>query len=296
MLARNVPSLGIEPARNIAAMANANGIPTLAEFFGSDLADRLRADGRRADLIIGNNVLAQIPDLHDFIHGIATLLAPTGTITMEFPHLTRLIAEVQFDTIYHEHFSYFSLLATETILSRHGLRVYDVEELPSHGGSLGIFATHADAPFDALARSPRVDALVARERSEGIERLETYDAFAERVREAKRRLLEVLIALKREGKSIVGYGAPGKGNTLLNYCGVGVDFIDYTVDRNPLKQGKYLPGSRIPIYDPNRILLTRPDYVLILPWNLRDEIVSQLDYIRAWGGRFIVPIPGAEVF
>jgi hypothetical protein len=249
--------------------------------------------GERADLLVGNNVLAQVPDLNDFVAGMALVLAPTGIITMEFPHLMRLMEGNQFDTIYHEHFSYFSLLTVEKIFAAHNLTLFDVEELPTHGGSLRIFVRHAANQAEPVRES--VAALRAREQAAGLNTLGAYSAFEEQVKNTKRRLLEFLIAAKRDGKSIVGYGAPGKGNTLLNYCGIRTDFLDYTVDRNPYKHGRYTPGTHIPIHPPERIRETKPDYVLILPWNLKDEIVQQLSYIREWGGRCVVPIPTVEV-
>jgi hypothetical protein len=292
-LPHEIPVLGIEPAKNVAVDAEKRGVPTLTEFFGVDLARRLCDEGKRADLIAGNNVYAQVPDLNDFTAGIAILLAEDGVLTLEFPHLERLMAENQFDTIYHEHFSYFSLYTTQKIFARHGLRIFDVEELRSHGGSLRVFGCHADS-----ARHPtrsHVDALLDRELEAGVNRLESYSAFTEQVKETKRRLLEFLIDARDAGKSVVGYGAPGKGNTLLNYCGIREDLLDYTVDRNPYKHGRFLPGTHIPIFDTDRIAQTRPDYVLILPWNLKREIAEQTAYIRDWGGRHVVPIPRVEV-
>jgi SAM-dependent methyltransferase len=290
---RDVPILGIEPARNVAEAAQAAGVPTLTEFFGATLAHRLAGEGRQADLLIANNVLAHVPALNDFVEGLAIALKPRGLITLEFPHLLRLMAENEFDTIYHEHFSYFSLAVVVQVLARHGLAVVDVEELATHGGSLRVHARHRDDP-SALPRE-RVSALLAREADAGLGRLDRYAAFAEQARETKRALLDFLIAAKRKGASIVGYGAPAKGNTLLNYCGVRTDFLDYTVDRSPHKQGRFLPGTRIPIHAPARIFETRPDYVLILPWNLKGEIMAQMAAVREWGGRFVVPVPRAEV-
>ncbi|MDH3297596.1 MAG: class I SAM-dependent methyltransferase [Gemmatimonadota bacterium] len=289
---RNVPCLGIEPARNVASVAEANGVPTLVEFFGRALAERLANDGLQADLIVANNVLAQVANLNDFVAGIPMILAPDGVLTLEFPHLSRLVTEHQFDTIYHEHFSYFSWLAVQRILSAHGLQAFDVEELSTHGGSLRVHAGHV-----AAGRSPSVAALelTERERREGVESLGYYSSFACRVEETKRRLLTFLIEARDSGKVVVGYGAPGKGNTLLNYCGIRSDLLSFTVDRSPHKQGKYLPGTHIPIHAPDRIDETRPDYVLILPWNLRNEITAQMAHVRDWGGRFVVPIPSVEV-
>jgi hypothetical protein len=284
-----IPVLGIEPAANVAAAAVKKGIPSLVRFFGVEAARDLVRDGMRADVIIGNNVLAQVPDLNDFVAGMKILLAPQGVITVEFPHLMRLIEGNQFDTIYHEHFSYFSFLTTTQIFAAHGLRVFDADELPTHGGSLRIYAGHAEDT--SKQESPIVGELKSREQSSGYTRIDGYRSFDEKVKETKRRILDFLIASKRQGKSICGYGAPGKGNTLLNYCGIRCDFLDYTVDRNPYKHGKFLPGTHIPIFPPERIRETRPDLVLILPWNLKDEIMDQLAYIREWGGKFVIPIP-----
>jgi len=292
-VARGIPALGIEPAANVAQAAITKSVPTLLKFFGRETALELVAEGRQADLLIGNNVLAQVHDINDFVAGMKIVLAPRGVITLEFPHLMRLVAENQFDTIYHEHFSYFSLLSATRILAAHGLVVYDVDELETHGGSLRVYACHAEDPLRPI--TPRVDTLRAREVAAGLEDLGYYADFAGRVRETKHKLLDVLIAAKRAGKSIAGYGAPGKGNTLLNYCGIRTDFLEYTVDRNPYKHGKFLPGTHIPIHPPERIRETRPDYVLILPWNLRQEIVRQLAYIKEWGGQCLVPIPEVQV-
>jgi hypothetical protein len=292
-LPRGIPGLGVEPAANVARAAEEKGVPTLVEFFGERVALELREAGRSADLLIGNNVLAQVPDLNSFVAGAAIALKPRGTVTMEFPHLMRLIEGNQFDTIYHEHFSYFSFLAVERIFAAHGLTIFDVEELWTHGGSLRVWARHAaDATRPAL---PAVEALRRREREAGLGRLESYATFEGRVRETKRCLLEILIQAKRAGKRIAGYGAPGKGNTLLNYCGIRTDFLDYTVDRNPYKHGKFLPGTHIPVCPPERIDETRPDYLLVLPWNLKQEILAQLTHVRQWGAKFILPIPEAVV-
>jgi SAM-dependent methyltransferase len=286
---RGIPCLGVEPAANVAQAAVEKGVRTLVRFFGRDLAQELRAAGGQADLVIANNVLAQVPDLNSFVEGIRILLKPTGTATIEFPHLLRLMEGNQFDTIYHEHFSYFSLLATERIFAASGLTLFDVEELWTHGGSLRVYARPAEDGSRSVR--PRVAALRETERAAGLERPESYARFEEQVRETKRKLLALLIGLKRDGKRIAGYGAPGKGNTLLNYCGIGPDFLDFTVDRNPYKQGKFLPGTHIPIHAPERLQREKPDYIFILPWNLKDEIVAQLDVARSWGARFIVPIP-----
>ncbi|NJK48611.1 class I SAM-dependent methyltransferase [Candidatus Gracilibacteria bacterium] len=291
---KNIPCLGIEPAANVAKVAIEKGVPTKVVFFGVESARRLVAEGKQADLLLGNNVLAQVPDINDFVAGMKILLKPDGVITMEFPHLMRLMEENQFDTIYHEHFSYFSWIATEKIFAAHGLTLFDVEELPTHGGSLRIYARHSED--DSKPISDRAIALKQRELDYGFTKMETYRNFAAQVEETKRKLLEFLIKVKREGKTVVGYGAPGKGNTLLNYCGIRTDFLDYTVDRNPYKHGKFLPGTHIPIYSPDKIAQTKPDYVLILPWNFKDEIMQQMAFIRDWGGQFLVPIPEVIVY
>jgi C-methyltransferase C-terminal domain/Putative zinc binding domain/Methyltransferase domain len=290
---KKIPVLGIEPAANVADVATKKGVPTLVKFFGRDTARELVACGKQANLLLGNNVLAQVPDLNDFVGGMKILLKPGGVITMEFPHLQRLMDQNQFDTIYHEHFSYFSLVTTEKIFTAHGLPLFDVEELASHGGSLRVYARHVEDESKPV--SPRVLALRAREESLGYTRLETYSQFADQVKETKRKLLEFLIQAKRNGKKIAGYGAPGKGNTLLNYCAIRTDFLDYTVDRNPYKHGRFLPGTHVPIFPPERIRETRPDYLLILPWNLKDEIIKQNAFIREWGGKFVVPIPEVQI-
>ncbi|HEX6040825.1 class I SAM-dependent methyltransferase [Longimicrobium sp.] len=287
-----IPALGIEPAANVAQVAREAGVDTLVRFFGTEVAGELAAQGRQADLVAANNVLAHVPALNDFVAGLRALLKPAGVATLEFPHLVRLMAENQFDTIYHEHFSYFSLLTVRRVMEAHGLRVFDVEELPTHGGSLRVYACRDEAP---IATEPAVEALLERERAFGLERLETYLAFGERVREVKWALLEFLIRARREGKRVVGYGAAAKGNTLLNYCGIRTDFVDYVVDRSPHKQGLFLPGTHVPVLAPEEIARTRPDYVLILPWNLRDEIMRQMGEVRDWGGRFVVPIPTVQV-
>ena len=293
-VAAKIPVLGIEPAANVAAVAVDKAIPTLVKFFGVNTARELVAEGKRADLLLGNNVLAQVPDINDFVAGLKILLAPAGVITIEFPHLMRLMQENQFDTIYHEHFSYFSFITAEKIFAAHGLTLFDVEELKSHGGSLRICGRHAEDTTKPV--TARVEELRAREEAAGYTRLETYESFAEQVKETKRALLDFLIKAKRAGKQIAGYGAPGKGNTLLNYCGIRTDFLDYTVDRSPHKQGKFLPGTHIPIYSPERIRETKPDYLLILPWNLKDEIMKQNEYIREWGGQFVATIPTVTVY
>jgi SAM-dependent methyltransferase len=290
---RQIPVLGVEPAVNVAAVAVKKGVPTVVKFLGKDTARELAGEGKQADLLLGNNVLAHVPDINDFVGGLKILLKPRGVITMEFPHLLRLVQGNQFDTIYHEHFSYLSFLAVEKIFSAHGLTLFDVEEISTHGGSLRIYARHHEDGSQPVEH--RVAALHAQEVRAGIDRLEFYSSFAETVKETKWKLLDFLIRAKRQGKTIVGYGAPGKGNTLLNYCGVRTDFLDYVVDRSTYKQGKFLPGTHIPIFPPEEIRATKPDYVLILPWNLKQEIMSQLAYIREWGGRFVVPIPEVEV-
>lgn len=289
---RGVPVLGVEPAANVAAAAEREGIPTINAFFGAEKARELAGQGRRADVVVGNNVLAHVPALNDFVAGIATLLAEDGVATLEFPHLLRLLEEHQFDTIYHEHFSYFSFHTVSRVFEAHGLALFDVEELPTHGGSLRIYARR---PGDALERSERVEELLRKEREAGLLDPATYDAFEERVRSTKRNLLRFLLDAVERGERVLGYGAPAKGNTLLNYCGVGPDLLELTVDRSPHKQGLYLPGTRIPISGPDRLRELRPDYVLILPWNLKDEIVEQMADVRSWGGRFVVAIPEVEV-
>ena len=291
-VAMGVPALGIDPAENVARVAEAVGVPTLTRFFDRELAIELRREGRRADLLVCNNTLAQVPGLNDFVAGMALLLAPDGTLTIEVPHLLRLLAGTEFDTIYHEHFSYFSLGSIRRILAGHGLEVVDVEELPTHGGSLRVHVRHAAS---AIVR-PRVEALLAREQEAGLEDVATYAAFGARVAELKRSVLSFLIGLHRDGRTVAGYGAPGKANTLLNYCGIGPDLLPYTVDRNPYKHGRFTPGTRIPIHHPDRLVETRPDYIWILPWNLRREIALELSAARDWGARLFVAIPRPEVF
>jgi SAM-dependent methyltransferase len=293
-VARGVPVLGIEPALNVAEVATERGVPTLTRFFDAALADELVGQGRQADLVVANNVLAHVPDLNSFVAGITRLLKPGGVVTVEFPHLARLMEGNQFDTIYHEHYSYFSFGTARRIFARHGLTLFDVEELPTHGGSLRIWGRRADAADGAV--SERVTELASRELAAGLETPAPYAGFGERVVETKRKLLEFLIAARRDGATIAGYGAPGKGNTLLNYCGIRTDFLDYTVDRNPYKHGRFTPGTHIPIHPPERLADTRPDYILILPWNLKDEIIEQLAYTREWGARFVVPIPEVTVY
>ena len=287
-----VPTLGIEPAANVAQAAIAKGVPTRVDFFGVGLARELINEGKQADLIIGNNVLAQVPDLNDFVAGIALLLKPQGVVTLEFPHIERLIDENQFDTIYHEHFSYFSLTTIDVMATRHGLKVFDVEELPTHGGSLRVFLARTDSGHRP---TPAVAGLLEREAAGGLRQMTTYTSFADRAHGAKRDLLSFLISAKNEGKTICGYGAPGKGNTLLNYCAIGTDFLDFTVDRNPYKHGRFTPGMHIPIKSVEAIEEAKPDYILILPWNLKDEIVKQMSHVAAWGAKFVVPIPLVKV-
>ena len=290
---KSIPVLGIEPARNVAKVAMDKGIPTIAEFFDDKMARELVSQGKQADLMLGNNVLAQVPGINAFVRGMKIALKPQGIITMEFPHLVRLMEENQFDTIYHEHFSYFSFISVEKIFAEHGLMIFDVEELSTHGGSLRIYARHAEN--NALPVTQRAKELKEQEENAGLTRMGVYSAFSEKVKETKRKLLSLLIGIKQRGKRVAGYGAPGKGNTLLNYCGIMTDFIDYTVDRNPYKHGRFTPGTHIPIFPPEKIKETKPDYVFILPWNLKEEIMKQNSFIREWGGHFIVPIPEAAI-
>ena len=290
---KGIPVLGVEPAVNVAKVAEQKGVSTLVSFFGCQTARQMVADHQTADLVVGNNVLAQVPDLNDFVGGIRILLKPKGVATLEFPHLERLMAENQYDTIYHEHFSYFSLITVEKIFASHGLVLFDVDEITTHGGSIRIYVRQVEDTSKPV--TPAVVSLRERELAAGLDRMETYTTFAEQVMESKRALLELLIRLRREGKRIAGYGAPGKGNTLLNYCGIRTDFLEFTVDRNPYKHGRFLPGTHIPIHSPERIRECRPDYILILPWNLKAEILGQLAYARQWGAKFIVPIPMAAL-
>jgi SAM-dependent methyltransferase len=291
---RNVPVLGIEPAANVAKVAVEKNVPTLVRFFGAELASELAAQGRCADLVLGNNVLAQVPDLNDFVQGLKVLLKPDGVLTLEFPHLLQLIRLNEFDTIYHEHFSYFSLLSTLKILEAHGLRVFDVEELASHGGSLRVYACRAESTTHK--EEPNVRKVIADETRARLDCIDGYESFAQQVKETKFALVDFLLTAARQGKTVAGYGAPGKSATLLHYCGIGKDLIAYTVDRSSYKQGRFLPGTHIPIHHPDRIRETKPDYVVILPWNLKDEIMQQLKFIREWGGKFVVPIPKAAVY
>ena len=288
-----IPCLGIEPAANVAKSAVEIGVPTDVSFFGKEKGASLAADGVKADLILGNNVLAQVPDLNDFIAGMPEVLKPTGTVTIEFPHLLQLLEQNQFDTIYHEHYCYFSLVSAEKIFAAHGLTIFDVEELWTHGGSLRIYAR--PTADDSRPVSDAVIELREREIAAGFLDVERYTRFEEQARETKRALLEILIQAKREGKTVCGYGAPGKGNTLLNYCGIREDFLDFTVDRNPYKHGRFLPGTHIPIFTPDKIDEVKPDLILILPWNFKEEILEQMKHVREWGGQFIVPIPTATV-
>ncbi|CAO3460166.1 SAM-dependent methyltransferase [Azospirillum argentinense] len=290
---RGVPVLGVEPAANVAKVAVEKGIPSDVAFFGVETAKRLKGDGKSADLMAANNVLAHVPDINDFVAGFKVLLKPTGTITFEFPHLQRLIAENQFDTVYHEHFSYLSLLAVEKVFARHGLAVFDVEQLPTHGGSLRLFVRHAEDTSRPVTAA--VETIRAGEAAAGLHDIATYRSFGRTVETTKREVLRFLIDAHAAGKTVVGYGAPAKGNTLLNYLGVGPEFVAFTVDRSPHKQGLYLPGTRIPIKAPEAILEAKPDYVLILPWNLKDEVMTQMAEIRSWGGKFVVPIPTVQV-
>jgi SAM-dependent methyltransferase len=286
---KGVPVLGIEPASNCAEVAVEKGVRTEIKFFGKNTALEVASKFGKANLLLGNNVLAHVPDINDFVSGMKALLAPGGIITMEFPHLLQLIENNQFDTIYHEHFSYLSFVAVNRIFATHGITLFDVEELTAHGGSLRIYGKHSDDNSKKITNN--VTRLLNREIEIGFEGLEYYALFEEKVKETKRKILVFLIEEKRKGKTIVGYGAPGKGNTLLNYCGIRTDFIDYTVDMSPHKQGNFLPGTHIPIYNPVKIRETKPDYLFILPWNLKKEIMIQQSYIRDWGGKFVVPIP-----
>lgn len=290
---RNIPCLGIEPADNVAAAAQQKGVPTRVLYFGTEVARQLRAEGIQPDLMIANNVLAHVPDLNDFVAGIKLLLGPAGVLTVEFPSAVNMIELNQFDTIYQEHYCYFSFTTVEKIFAAHGITLFDVEAIPTHGGSLRIYGRHADDTSKPV--QPAVEALRRRECEAGYTTVEKYTGYAQQVAEVKRQLLEFLISARRQGKHIAGYGAPGKGNTLLNYCGIRQDFLDYVVDRNPYKHHKFLPGTHIPVYPPEKIAQTKPDYVLILPWNLKDEITQQLQYVRDWGAKFVVPIPELTV-
>jgi len=291
---KEIPILGIEPASNVAKVAKQKGIPTLVKFFGTETAKELVKEGRLADLIIGNNVLAHVPNLNDFVNGLKILLKETGIITLEFPHLMKLIQHNQFDTIYQEHFSYFSLLTVERIFSSHGLKIFDVEEIPTHGGSLRIYIKHIKN--DLISTDESVQDLLKRENQFGLDNLLTYTNFVSKVQKIKEIIREFFMSAKNDGKAVVCYGAAAKGNTLLNYCGIGIDFIDYIVDRSTFKQGLFLPGTHIPIKEPNEVRKTKPDYLVILPWNLKEEIMEQMSYIRDWGGKFVVLISEVKIF
>ncbi len=292
--ALGIPVLGIEPAQNVARAAEEKGVPTRCIFFGEQTAQQMAQEGLQADLLIGNNVFAHVPNLHSFTAGLKVALKPDGVITLEFPHLLNLMEETQFDTIYHEHFSYFSLFVVEQVLERYGLSVFDVEELPTHGGSLRVYGKHRESGRHAV--TSRVARVLEKERAYGMDNLDTYRNFAEKVKNAKCDLLEFLVGTRKKGATVLGYGAPAKGNTLLNYCGIGREFLPFTVDRNPHKQGTYLPGTHIPILAPEALASSKPDYVLILPWNLKEEIMQQMACVRGWGGRFVVAIPSLRVF
>jgi SAM-dependent methyltransferase len=289
-----IPVLGIEPAKNVAKAAQAKGIPTISRYFGVETAKILASEEKYANLLIGNNVLAHVPNLNDFVKGMKTILKPDGIITMEFPHLMRLMAENQFDTIYHEHFSYFSFMTVRKIFAEHGLAIFDVEELPTHGGSLRIYACHLEDQSKTIGQ--RIDMLLNKEKTAGFATLAHHLSFNTKIKAIKMEILDFMIQAKKDGKSIAAYGAPAKGNTLLNYCGIRTDFIDYTVDRSPHKQGLFLPGTRIPIYGPDKIDETRPDFLIILPWNLKDEIIEQMGCIRDWGGKFVTFIPTTRIY
>lgn len=290
---KGVPCLGIEPAANCARAAEDKGVRSVTRFFGRKTAEEVAAEFGKPDLLLGNNVLAHVPDINDFVGGMKVLLGANGVITMEFPHLYQLIKHNQFDTIYHEHFSYLSFSVVNRIFGHHGITLFDVEEIPTHGGSIRIFGRHSGDESKPVTDRSRE--LLQKEQDESFDTLEKYADFEENVKETKRKILDFLIGARRQGKSIAGYGAPGKGNTLLNYCGIRTDFLDYTVDRSPHKQGNYTPGTHIPILSPDRIKETKPDYIFILPWNLKDEIINQLDFARAWGCKFVVPIPEIQV-
>lgn len=290
---KNIPILGIEPAANVAKVAKERGIPTLTKFFSVNTANELKKENKLADLIIGNNVLAHVPDLNNFVKGLKILLKPTGIITLEFPHILQLIQKNQFDTIYHEHFSYFSLLTAQKIFSFHGLTIFDVEEISTHGGSLRIYLKHSES--GNISINQKVDILLKKEKQFGLENISTYKNFTKKVQKTKEKLQEFFITAKKSGKKIVCYGAAAKGNTMLNYCEIGNEFIDYVVDQNPHKQKSFLPGTHIPIKSPDEIQKTKPDYVVIIPWNLKEEIMEQMKYIRDWGGKFMIPIPEVSI-
>lgn len=287
---KDIPVLGIEPARNIAEYALQKGIPTLVQFFGRQTAKEL--SHKKADLILGNNVLAHVPDLNDFVSGLKELLAPSGVITLEFPHLLQLIIQNQFDTIYHEHFSYFSLYCLEKVFQQHDLSIFDVEEIPTHGGSLRLYIQHQGF---TRKEEPRVELLRGKERDFGLDKIDTYSEYSQKVIELKNELNQFFERVKKEGKKIAGYGAPAKGNTLLNYCGITKELLPFTVDLSPHKQGLYLPGTKIPIFSPEKIAIEKPDYVLILPWNIKEEIKKQIAYVKEWGAQFVIPIPDVMI-
>jgi SAM-dependent methyltransferase len=291
---KDIPVLGIDPAENVVKVAEERGIPSLVHFFGKGLAQKLRSEGKRSDLIIANNVLAHVPDLNGFVEGMKILLKPEGVITVEFPHLQQLLENNEFDTIYHEHFSYYSFTTVEKIFAHHGLTLFDVDEIPIHGGTLRIYGKHENDSTKNITED--VKELKAREKDLGYTTLDVYTQFKTKVMETKRDILEFAISAKQEGKQIAGYGAPAKGNTLLNYCGMKTDFIDYTVDISPHKQGYYLPGTHIPIYEPDKIAETKPDYIFILPWNIKEEIMNQLSYVRQWECKFVTPIPNVTIY
>ncbi|MGI0058003.1 MAG: methyltransferase domain-containing protein, partial [Nitrosarchaeum sp.] len=289
---KNIPVLGIEPAANVAKVANNKGVPTITKFFGENTAKELSQSGKQADLLIGNNVLAHVPNLNDFVSGLRTLLKPGGIITLEFPHLLQLIKHNQFDTIYHEHFSYFSLIVVQKIFSFHKLTVFDVEELPTHGGSLRVFIKHED---EKPQISNNVHKLIEKEKKFGLDNIVTYTSFQKKIEEIKKNIRIFFVSAKKENKTMIGFGAPAKGNTLLNFCKIGIEYFDYVVDNNPHKQGLYLPGIHIPITDPQKIHETKPDYVVILPWNLKDETIDQISFIREWGGKYLTLIPEVKI-
>jgi hypothetical protein len=291
---KHIPVLGVEPAKNIADEAESKGIPTVVEFFDNETAKKLRKRFKLADLLIGNNIIAQVPNLNDFVAGLKTLLKPSGVITIEFHHLLNLINNNQFDTISHERFSYFSFFVIERVLAKHGLSIFDVEEIPTHGGSLRIYARHT--PNTSIPITTHTSDLRKKEETSGLTDLNRYKAFTEKVKATKRNLLDFLIKTKRNENSIVGYGAHAEAHTLLNYCGIGADFLDYTVDRNPVKQGRFLAGVRVQIFHPDKISETKPDFVLILPWAIKKEIMNQMSKIGNWGGRFVVPIPKLTLY
>lgn len=291
---RNIPVLGIEPASNVAEEALKKGIPTIIKFFDKETANDLVKQNKQADLLIGNNIIAQVPDLHGFLEGLKTLLKPSGIITLEFHYLKNMMKKSQFDTISHERFSYFSFFVIEKLLASHGLAVFDVEEIPTHGGSLRIYACHAEN--HQISKTNRPDEIRAAEKTGGFTEIERYLSFGEKVKETKRNILDMLIKVKRSGKSVIGYGAHAEAHTMLNYCGIRTDFLDYLVDRNPNKQGKFLAGAHLPIFSADKIQETKPDYILILPWSIKAEIMNQMSHIGNWGGRFIVPIPKLEVY